>query len=125
MLCRPLSGRTKLCVAGDRDRHRIESNQLDLDEAKFEGIGVDDIVRDTGGARIGRACLEANLPRAGRFLQSQYPAHERHDDIVMRVHVVSGIGSGCKAPLGDDDSAVSDLYQRGRFHNLFGNIIDG
>jgi hypothetical protein len=118
------AGRTPDCSVSHRSADAIESNQLDLDEAKFESIGVDDIVRDSGGARIGRACLEANLPRAGRFLQSQYPAHERHDDIVMRVHMVSGIGSGRKAPLGDDDSAVSDLYQRGRFHKLFGDIID-
>ena len=68
-------------------------------------VGVDDVVSDAGSARIRPPGFELHLPRTGGFIQSQYTARQRHDDVVIGVHVVAGFGSGSKAPLRDDARA--------------------
>jgi hypothetical protein len=92
------------------------SLELDFYESKLEAIGVDDVVRDTGEAGIRSARLQRRLCHAGRILQAQGPARQRHDNIVMRVHVVPRVRPGRKTPFGHDHSVVLDLNRRCRFH---------
>ena len=82
-----------------------------------------DSIRSWPRARVGCADLEMRFPRANRLLQSQGTGRQRDHDVVVGVHVVSGISAGREAPLRDGHAVVLDLNYRRCF--LINHLIPG
>jgi len=97
------------------------SGQFDLDEAKLIRVGIDDVVGNARRARIGSAGLEMHLPGTRRLFlcEPQCATSHRHNDIVVGVDVVSGIGTRREAPLRNRYTVIFDLYFGRRFHNAY------
>src|SRR5882762_3703687 len=58
-----------------------------------------------------------HLPGSRRFFEPQCATGHRHNDIVVGVDVVSGIGTRREAPLSNRYTLIFDLYFGRRFHN--------
>src|SRR5215472_10604158 len=89
---------------------------LDLQKPELEGVGVNDVVRYTlcPGVRQAAGELRLFLPLA--VFEAQNATCQWYDDVVMRVHVMPGLGSWREAPLRHLHPVILDLNVRGRSH---------
>src|SRR3954466_15986120 len=83
--------------------------EIDFDKGVLEVVGVDDVVLDPGGPVIGAAGLHFGNMGLLAVIDRQLAVQERHHYVIMPVTVPTGLGPGCKTPLGDDDPIVLDL----------------
>jgi len=94
------------------------SLEFNLNEPKLMAVYVDDVVRNTGHARIGDASLQADLTNPAGLLQAECTGGQGHDDIVVSVDVVTSVSARVESPLSDDDAIVFDLNRRCCVHDL-------
>jgi len=89
---------------------------LDLQKPELEGVGVDHVVRYALGPGVRQAAGEVRLSLPLAVFEAQNTTGQRHDDVVVGVDVMPGLGSWREAPLRHLHRVILDLNVRGRSH---------
>ena len=91
-------------------RVRPASNlELDLDEDNLLLAVVDDVVLDSGPAKVGVAVRKVGRALHPALVENQRSGGQRHYDVVELVPMLAGGGTSMEAPLGHTDTVVVDL----------------
>src|SRR5215469_1708338 len=89
---------------------------LDLEKSELELVGVDHVVRHAFFAGVRQTAGKLRITLSVALFEAQHAAGQRYDDIIVRMHVMPGLGSGGKAPLRHSHPFILDLYVRGSSH---------
>jgi len=73
-------------------------------------------VRHALFAGVRQTAGELRISLSVALFEAQYAARQWYDDIIVRMHVMPGLGSRGKAPLRHFDPFILDLYVRSSSH---------